>query len=215
MLSRRLLRLKAIKALYAHFKSESTDTAVSERNMLYSIDKTYDLYILMMKLIVDVADYALNRIELARRKHLPSFEDLHPNMRFVENRLIAQWRDSNAINDFAAKRGLDWSPYPELIKTLYGNLIASDYYKAYMESEKCTYRDDVKLVTNFYTHEIEDLDLVEEVLEEQSIMWADDVDFANIMVLRTLDDMKALYDGFSCRRAVEPLCRRCGYSTRF
>lgn len=26
---------------------------------------------------------------------------------------------------------------------------------------------------------------------------------------------KALYDGFSCRRAVEPLCRRCGYSTRF
>lgn len=190
MLSRRLLRLKAIKALYAHFKSESTDTAVSERNMLYSIDKTYDLYILMMKLIVDVADYALNRIELARRKHLPSFEDLHPNMRFVENRLIAQWRDSNAINDFAAKRGLDWSPYPELIKTLYGNLIASDYYKAYMEAEKCTYRDDVKLVTNFYTHEIEDLDLVEEVLEEQSIMWSDDLGFALIMVVHTLGNCR-------------------------
>ena len=26
---------------------------------------------------------------------------------------------------------------------------------------------------------------------------------------------RALLDGFSCRKAVEPLCRRCGYATRF
>ena len=26
---------------------------------------------------------------------------------------------------------------------------------------------------------------------------------------------KAIYEGFSCRRAVEPLCRKCGYATRF
>jgi len=32
---------------------------------------------------------------------------------------------------------------------------------------------------------------LEEALEEQSILWADDADFAVIMVLRTLDDMRA------------------------
>ena len=26
---------------------------------------------------------------------------------------------------------------------------------------------------------------------------------------------KAIYDGFSSRKAVEPLCRRCGYASRF
>ena len=26
---------------------------------------------------------------------------------------------------------------------------------------------------------------------------------------------RAVYDGFSARRAVTPLCRRCGYRTRF
>ena len=26
---------------------------------------------------------------------------------------------------------------------------------------------------------------------------------------------RAIYDGFSCRKAVEPLCRRCGYARRF
>ena len=35
---------------------------------------------------------------------------------------------------------------------------------------------------------------MENVVEEQSIFWADDVDFANIMVLRTLANMKVSQD---------------------
>ena len=44
MLSRRLLRIKIVKALYSHFKSESDSLIVSEKNLLFSIDKTYELY---------------------------------------------------------------------------------------------------------------------------------------------------------------------------
>ena len=43
MLSRRLLRIKIVKALYSHFKSESDSLIVSEKNLLFSIDKTYEL----------------------------------------------------------------------------------------------------------------------------------------------------------------------------
>mgnify|MGYP001524262477 CR=1 FL=1 len=42
MLSRRQLRIKAIKALYAHLKSDSDNMIASEKNMMNSIDKTYD-----------------------------------------------------------------------------------------------------------------------------------------------------------------------------
>lgn len=191
MLSRRLLRLKAVKNLYSHFKSDAIDLAASEKTLLLSIDKAYDLYFQMMLLIVDVADYAESRIELAKQKHLATYEDLNPNTRFVDNRLIAQWRASSRINDFAAKRGLGWAQYPELIKTLYNNLVASDYYQAYMTAEKATYRDDVRLVEQFYTNEIENLEMVEDVLEEQSLFWNDDLGFALIMVVRTLANCRA------------------------
>lgn len=191
MLSRRLLRLKAVKNLYSHFKSDAIDLAASEKTLLLSIDKAYDLYFQMMLLIVDVADYAESRIELAKQKHLATYEDLNPNTRFVDNRLIAQWRASSRINDFAAKRGLGWAQYPELIKTLYNNLVASDYYQAYMTTEKATYRDDVRLVEQFYTNEIENLEMVEDVLEEQSLFWNDDLGFALIMVVRTLANCRA------------------------
>ncbi len=191
MLSRRLLRLKAVKNLYSHLKSNATDLAASEKTLQHSIDKAYDLYYQMMLLIVDVADYAESRIELAKQKHLATYEDLNPNTRFIDNRLIAQWRASSRINDFAAKRGLGWAQYPELIKTLYNNLVASDYYKAYMTAEKATYRDDVRLVEQFYTREIENLEMVEEVLDEQSILWNDDLGFALVMVIRTLSNCRA------------------------
>ena len=43
MISRRLLRIKVLKALYAHLKSESKSLTVSEKALVESIDKTYDL----------------------------------------------------------------------------------------------------------------------------------------------------------------------------
>mgnify|MGYP001529215364 CR=1 FL=1 len=54
MLSRRLLRVKVVKALFGHLKSDSTNMIASEKTLLASIDKTYDLYFQLMELIVEV-----------------------------------------------------------------------------------------------------------------------------------------------------------------
>ncbi len=191
MLSRRLLRIKAIKALYAHFKSESDSLAASEKNLMFGIDKTYELYHQLLWLIVDVADVAESRIELGKRKHLPTPEELNPNTKFVENRAIAAIRHSQALVDYLEAHKLGWVNYPELIKKLYREMFASDYYQAYMADEKRSFKSDVKLVQHFYVQTADTSEDLENVVEEQSIMWADDVDFAIIMVLRTLDDMRA------------------------
>ena len=38
-----MLRIKAIKALYAHLKSDTDSLMASEKTLVASIDKTYDL----------------------------------------------------------------------------------------------------------------------------------------------------------------------------
>ena len=191
MLSRRLLRIKVIKALYAHFKSESGSIAVSEKNLITSIDRAYDLYHQMLWLVVDVARYAENRIELARNKKLPTAEDLNPNTRFISNAAVRQIEDSHALTDYLGKKSLGWAMYPEVIKNLYNELESSEFYQSYMAAPSTDYRTDVKLVEQFFTEIVEDNLLVEEAVEEQSILWADDVDFSLIMVVRTLGDMRA------------------------
>ncbi|MDL2230778.1 transcription antitermination factor NusB, partial [Alistipes sp. OttesenSCG-928-L06] len=189
--SRRILRIKDIKALYAHFKSESDSLIVSEKNLLFSIDKTYQLYHLLLYLVVNVQRYAEHRIELGRKKMLPTKEDLNPNLKFVNNRVVAQIANSDALLDYLTAQKLGWENYPELIKKIYNNLIEKEYYKAYMNNGKSDYADDQRFVVDFFSNELEDLEALEEVVEEQSIFWADDIEFALVMIVRTVQDMRS------------------------
>ncbi|MBE6210527.1 MAG: transcription antitermination protein NusB [Rikenellaceae bacterium] len=190
MLSRRLLRLKVVKSLYAHIKSESDNLQASEKSLVLSIDKTYELYIQMLGLIVDVARYAEERQEIARQKKLPTYEDLNPNRKFVENVVIARIAESEAVQSFLSKHSLGWAKYPELIKNIYNNLTQTPFYNKYMLAASRSFKEDALLVTDFYVNCLEDNEALEEALEEQSIYWSDDLGFALTMVVRTLSNMR-------------------------
>ena len=191
MISRRLLRIKVLKGLYAHLKSESDSLMGSEKTLVASIDKTYDLYFQMLSLVVELARYAEQRQEAAKQKKLPTYEDLNPNRKFVDNAVIRLIADSDSVNDYLAARKLSWANYPELIKTLFNQLEQSDYYQRYMTSQESSWKEDLELVTAFYTNELEESEALEDVLDEQSILWNDDLGFALVMVTRTLSNMRA------------------------
>ena len=189
MLSRRLLRIKVAKNLYAHLKSGSTNLMVSEKNLIASIDKAYDLYLQMMSLIVDVARYAENRIEIAKQKKLPTYEDLNPNRRFVDNAVINLLTNAESVSDAIATRKLSWSHYPDTVKEIYNRMIESDYYKSYMSAQICTFTDDKKFVEAFYTS-LEEDEALANTLDEISLLWNDDLSFALYMVIRTVSSIK-------------------------
>ena len=190
MISRRMLRIKVLKALYAHMKSDADSLMASEKMLVTSIDKTYDLYFLMLSLIVEMAHYAEQRQEMAKKKQLPTHEDLNPNRKFVDNAVVRLIAQSDSVNDYLAARKLSWAQYPELIKTLFAQLEQSDYYKKYMTSQEHSFREDLALVTEFYTRELEESEVLENAIDEMSILWNDDLGFALIMVTRTLSNMR-------------------------
>ena len=190
MISRRMLRIKVIKALYMHLKSESDSLMASEKTLITSIDKTYDLYFQMLSLVVELAHYAEQRQQAAMQKKLPTYEDLNPNRKFIENSVIRLIADSDSVNDYLAAHKLSWNQNPELIKMLYNQLEQTPYFKKYMSSEERSFREDLALITDFYTNELEDCEMLEDVLDEQSLLWNDDLGFALVMVTRTLSNMR-------------------------
>ena len=185
-----MLRIKVVKALYAHMKSDADSLMASEKMLVTSIDKTYDLYFLMLSLVAEMAYYAEQRQEAAKKKQLPTYEDLNPNRKFVDNAVIRLISQSDSVNDYLASRKLSWAQYPELVKTLFTQLEQSDYYKKYMASQERSFREDLALITEFYTRELEESEILENVLDEMSILWNDDLGFALIMVTRTLSNMR-------------------------
>ena len=87
MLNRRHLRVKALHFLYAAFQSGKFEFAKGEKDLLGGIEKVYDLYLYFLLLVQEVSEQALQEIEMAKVKHLPTHSDLNPNMRFVENQI--------------------------------------------------------------------------------------------------------------------------------
>ena len=56
MISRRILRIKVLQILYAHIKSGNESYANTEKQLLLSINKLYELYHYLLLLIIDISE---------------------------------------------------------------------------------------------------------------------------------------------------------------
>lgn len=194
MLSRRLLRIKVIKGVYAHLQCQCDNIPVSEKNLIASIDKAYDLYFQMLVLAPELVRYAEERQEIGRNKKLPTYEDLHPNRKFIENKAVERISECEAINNFTQKRGLGWVNNPDLIKSLYQTLCKQEFYQKYMASPDRSFREDAQLLSDIYMNMLEENEALENVLEEQSILWSDDLGYILTMAARTAGGMKESHE---------------------
>ena len=189
MLSRRLLRIKVLKALFAHIKSEADNLIASEKSLMASVDKAYDLYFQLLTLPAELVRYAAERQEIAKQKKLPTFEDLHPNTKFVDNSVIHIIANTDAINDYVASHKLGWAQQSDLIRILYQQLVESDYFRTYMAREERSFEEERALVDYIYTM-LADAPALDDALEEMSILWTDDLPFVLMMIQRTLSNMR-------------------------
>ncbi|MCP4309992.1 MAG: transcription antitermination factor NusB [Bacteroidetes bacterium] len=190
MISRRQLRIKALQTLYAYYKAGREEMGRSEKELHFNIDKAFELYHYLFVLIIDIVLYAESRIEIGRNKRIPTQEDLNPNIRFIENRLVDQLRNNDQLLRYVDQHKLNWSNHPELVKEIYLKMIESEEYTAYMEAEESGYAEDKKFITQVYASMIFPSELLSSILEEQSIYWNDDLEFIISMIVKTFKKFK-------------------------
>lgn len=194
MISRRIIRIKVLQILYAFFTSPETSINNTEKELFFSLQKTYDLYHYLMALVIEIEKFAEDRIDLGLKKHRPTTADLTPNTRFVNNLLIHQLKANTSLTKYLESAKLSWVNEDELIRKLYLALVEQDFYKEYMAAEQNSYADDRKLVEDIFKYLILDNEDIESLLEEQSIYWNDDLDFVVSMILKTFKKFKEFSD---------------------
>lgn len=194
MLSRRILRTKVVKAVYAHTQCENITPLTSEKNLVLSIDRAYDLYFHLLALVPEIAEYAAERIRIGENKKLPTYDDLHPNRKFVENKVIARLNEDEGLQVELKNRKLSWANHRDLIVALYNALIRQPFYQKYMATEQRSFREDAQLVSDIYMTMLEEFEPLDRVLEEQSILWNDDLGFILTMVSRTILSMRESHE---------------------
>jgi N utilization substance protein B len=191
MISRRLLRIKALTSLYAFNRREDDDLARAETELMFSIGKTYDLYHYLMLLVVEIADIATEKIEQALCKKMPSNEDLNPNRRFTDNSVISQLRNNLSFNKYISDSKLSWANYHHIPRLLYNKMIVWEPYEQYMKSGDNNYQSDKKFIIRLITEYFSNSEDLLNCLEEQSIYWNDDMEYVLVMVEKTIKKFKA------------------------
>ncbi|MEI7831156.1 MAG: transcription antitermination factor NusB [Prolixibacteraceae bacterium] len=186
MISRRIIRTKVLQILYAHVSTAEKPISVSENELHFSIQKTYDLYHLLLSLPIELCDYAEKIIGIRKLKNFPTKEELNPNLRFVSNRLVNKLRSNKDLSAYIQKNKVNWVNSQELVKNIYQSMVESEVYSKYLANIVDDFQNDRKFCEEFYTEVLLRSEFVFNEFEEQSIYWNDDLDFVVSMVIKTL-----------------------------
>jgi N utilization substance protein B len=191
MLSRRHLRIKVLQAVYAFFQNGNSDLVKGEKELLTSIDKIRDLLVFQLSFLIEVRDFAQNRIEESKKKFFPTEEDLDPNMRFVENALLRQIEDNRDFRRLHDKLKVNWSEEQGMVRKAYLALKESAFFAKYMNEAKSSYEADIDVLVRIVKKILINFELLEYFYESKSVFWAfDSYHTANLMLMKYLKGMR-------------------------
>ena len=137
MINRVLIRAKVVQMLYAYMVSKDAMTlTTAKKELTKSLDKSYELYNALLKLMIELTDVQDLRLDEAKHKFLPTEEDLNPNMRFVENEFVKRLRTDQTLADFVDDKKINWRDDELFVRLLLDKILRSEEYQEYMEMPK-------------------------------------------------------------------------------
>ncbi len=188
MLNRRHLRIKVLQALYAYFQSNEDNFRRTENEMMQAVERIQDLYLYLLLTFSELKSIAENRIEENTKKIRPTEEDLNPNTKFIDNKIILLLEENKELRRLSEECKVNWvgDEHQEMFRKMFLIIKDSEIYFEYMNNESRTFEDDKAFALELFKVEIANSELLYNFFEEKSIHWMDDIDLACSMVLKTL-----------------------------
>jgi len=188
MLNRRHIRVKVMQSVYAMIKSKSDDLTKEEKFLKFSMAKVYDLYVLMLSLLLEVRNLAEQHLEIAKKKHLATSDDINPNRKFVDNQFLQNLKYNSSLESYIKNGKLfNWKEDNEYVRVVWEAMKKNTIYKDYVNSMKTTsYKDDMEFIAEIYKTVIAPNEKLFDYFESQTLSWVDDIPFVNTWILKSL-----------------------------
>lgn len=192
MLNRRHLRIKVLQALYAYFQSNESDLLKAERELFSAIDRIYDLYLYLLLSFSEVKTQAERKIEDNRKKIRPTEEDIHPNLKFVNNQIIESLEKCKELRKISEAAKINWQgdERQEIFRKMFLQIRESEVYFEHMNNGVHGFEEDKAFAIDLFKIEIANNAGLYNYFEELSIHWLDDIDLACSMVIKTVKSIE-------------------------
>lgn len=194
MINRVLIRTKVVQNLYSYILTRPERTlAVALKDLNACLEKTYELYHYLLRLPVELTHIQEMRLDEAKNKYLPSDEDLNPNMRFVNNRLVKALAADEQLLQYAQDHTVTWNDDPIFERLILDKVVKSELYNDYMSSDDDSMAADSLLWQQLMKQVILPDENMIDAVEQRSLFWTeDDVDLTGQFVCKTF---RRLADG--------------------
>ena len=185
MINRDLIRIKIVQLVYAYYQNGNRNIENAEKELLFSLSKSYDLYNFLLALIVATMREMRHRNDIATNRAKREGNPL-PATKFVNNRFAIQLENNEMLNNFCSMQKVVWENDIEFIKGLCNSIEQSKIYEEYMTSDEDNYEEDREIWRRIYRTLIQDNESLDSILEEKSLYWNDDKEIVDTFVLKTI-----------------------------
>lgn len=190
MVSRHFLRIKTMQALYAYNANPKASVTAAEADLLKSVHGCYELFLWLFALLPEISFYRTKKLESLKEKYNPTAEDLNPNTKFVDNKVIRQIETNKELQHLWPKYHILWEDDTDLIAKLFRQIEQLPEYEAYMSTRENDYQEDKKFVLTVIEKVFADNDLLHWFLGEKNTHWINDYDEAMMMLYQNVRDFK-------------------------
>jgi N utilization substance protein B len=150
-----------------------SDIITADKAMTRGFKEIASLYLYNLSFIVALNDYFRMRFELASKKFVPTEKELNPNTRFIRNRIVEYIRNSAKFQSAEECYKFNARENIALLKNLYEQIINSEPYKIYLETED-NLAEDVDYMRRLYKNRIVPNETFRDMCKERSLYWAAD-----------------------------------------
>ena len=198
MLNRRFLRVKALQSIYAYHQSESSNLPQAEKQLLAGVDDLYKLFVYQLSFWVEIRQFAERRIEENKLKHFPTEEDLNPNMKFVNNRILKALNDNQHLAKLVDQYKISWVDSREdFVRNMFVKLTETPEYQEYMNNGKDNFSDDKHFLTTVIDTYMPEDGLLYDFFSDRDLSFNSDYQLAIYLLWKFISEMPANFDASS------------------
>jgi N utilization substance protein B len=157
-----------------YHQSNEKDLRHFKKTMVIEAEKIVDLYILLLLLVSEFADFAEN-------------DSKQDHSKFVKNLLIKAIKFNKSLETISLRRNLNWTKESDSIRQWFKDLIKTDEeYKKYLKSQVQSFEEDKKLIDYIFKSIIFKHDTFDKYMEEQDLNWDEDRNIIKSLVTKTI-----------------------------
>jgi len=178
-----------MQILYA--SNEINQLKDQEQFLKTSYDKLYELYLLIISLLIHLHKKAENYHDLVQQKHLATEEEKNPSKKFISNELLLHLANNTNITELIEKRKIkNWDIDSEYVDLIFKELRSNNTYQEYLANEKQSFHQEREVWATFFKDVIAVNEKLYEYLEDKEITWIDDFPVVNTTLLKQIRKAK-------------------------